>query len=296
MYYKPAFLQVCRKIGKTMNSFIYKAFNFYKVKTLWLTHYVIPLYLPIISLFLLFISHSCTAHQATNEMSNDTWVIIIGIGRYDNIDETECYADDDANGVAVQLISIYEDNHVKLLVNSDANKSNFINTIINWLDPLEDEDDTIILFLAGEGNSEYFQLYDSLPGSNRNDISSLELNQYLSILESRSIVFIMDFCECGSFSDNLYCAECITSCTGNEKAWEEESYEHGIFSYYLIKAFDYLVDMDTNKDESISVEELFFWVQAKMEYEFKQFPPPSEQRPKLIDSYKDEFQLFKYTL
>ena len=105
----------------------------------------------------------------------------------------------------------------------------------------------------------------------------------------------MDFCECGQFSENLSCIKCITSCTGNEKAWEEKFYEHGIFSYYLIMAFDYLEDMDINEDSYISVEELYLWVETQVELEFQRFPAPSPQHPQLLSSYCDEFQLFIYT-
>jgi hypothetical protein len=107
----------------------------------------------------------------------------------------------------------------------------------------------------------------------------------------------MDFCESGSYSDNVSnnTGITITGCTGREKCWQEKVYEHGVFSYYLIKAFDDFKSVDKNDNKAISIEELFEYTNLKVTSEFQLYPPPSPQHPHINDHYDGELILFTYS-
>ena len=240
---------------------------------------------------------ACTKSAPTHiqdSIKKQQWAIIVGIGDYEYLDVDTRYADDDATSFYTKLEPIFGNDHVKLLVSSNATKIGFRNAIYDWLDPREDENDIVLFFLAGHGNYEFFQLYDSLKGTHNNDISPSELNIWLDILESKNIAIIMDFCESGSYSDNISNIGriIITGCTGREKCWQEKAYEHGVFSYYLIEALSQFDAVDVNGDGMISAEELFCYLKLKVEFEFQQYPPPSPQHPYINDNHDGELILF----
>lgn len=254
----------------------------------------------ILSFFILSISCSAvtqTSSQIYKKAGSEQWAIIVGVGDYASLDLDVRYADDDARSLSARLEPIFGNDHVKLMVNFNATKTGVKDAVYDWLDTGEDEDDVVLFFLAGHGNSEYFQLYDSLIGSHTNDISPSELNTWLDTLESKNTAIIMDFCESGSFSDNISSSGriIITGCTGREKCWQEKAYEHGIFSYYLIEAFDHLETVDTNDKHDISAEELFEYTNLKVTSEFQYYPPPSPQHPYISDYYEGELILFTYS-
>ena len=232
-----------------------------------------------------------------DNIKTQQWAVVVGIGNYEYLDADTCYADDDAKNLSALFEPIFGNEHVNLLVDSNATKSGFRNAVYEWLDPREDEDDLVLLFLAGHGNHEYLQLYDSLKESHCNDISSPELSMWLDTLESQNIVVIMDFCEGGSYGDSISGIGriVITGCTGHEKCWQEDAYRHGIFSYYLIEAFDHLDTVDTNDNHEISAEELFEYVKFGVASEFECYPPPSPQHPHISNHHGGDLILFTYS-
>jgi len=253
-------------------------------------------------LVLLLLSISCgtvtnSSPGTFNNADSDQWAIIVGVGDYASLDLDVRYADDDARSIFARLEPIFGKDHIILLVNSDATKTGFTDAVYDWLDPNEDENDLILLFLAGHGNSEYFQLYDSTVGSHGNVITPSELNTCLGILESKTIAIILDFCESGSYSNDISNDGRVTisGCTEREKCWQEKAYEHGIFSYYLVQAFDHLHTVDINNDQSISIEELFTYTNLKVTSEFQNYPPPSPQHPYISDYYEGDLILFTYS-
>lgn len=116
----------------------------------------------------------------------------------------------------------------------------------------------------------------------------------LDTLESKNMVIFLDVCQCGCFTKDLASKGriIITGCTDREICWQEDAYQHGVFSYYLIKAFDDLELVDVNNDNMVSVEEIFYRVSQEVEVEFRQHPPPSPQNPQMIDYYEGELIIY----
>jgi uncharacterized caspase-like protein len=218
----------------------------------------------------------------------------VGIGNYEYLDVDTRYADNDAKVIDKQLENLFGNEHVKPLINSDATKANIRSSIYDWLAPKENADDVVVLYFSGHGNCEYLQMYDSLKGLHDNDISSSEFNDWLNTLESRNVTIIFDVCESGCFGNSITRTGCviITGGTGREICWQVDTYEHGIFSYYLIEAFNQLDAVDANGDRMISAEELFYYLRLKVEAEFQQYPPLSPQHPCINDNHDGELVLF----
>lgn len=104
----------------------------------------------------------------------------------------------------------------------------------------------------------------------------------------------MDACGSGGFGDKI-CGTSrtvISGGTGNEACWQEEQYQHEIFSYYLIQAFGCIGAVDIDKDHNISAEEIFRYVANKLAYEYEQYPPPSPQHPQIRGSLPRSLILF----
>jgi hypothetical protein len=225
-----------------------------------------------------------------NKQIPSQWALIIGIGSYKDVDSEKCYADNDARVLSERLRPIFGNDHVNLIVNSEASKDSIKYAIQDWLAPKEGENDLVLLFFAGHGNCEYIQAYDSLLGSHDNDISPYEYSSWLASLESTQIMFIIDMCESGCFFGNIIGNEYVVlaGSTNREKCWQLDVYEHGIFSFYLIEAFSNLISIDINNDNKISSHEIFYYVYNMTESEFNLYPPPSPQHPQYISHYNGD--------
>ena len=106
--------------------------------------------------------------------------------------------------------------NLKLLVDSQATKAAIHAAIVNWLDPLEDENTVVVIFFSGHGmyapdddgdeNDPYDEFlvpyeieWDDSQGRWRHEmaIRDDELNEWLSVLESQKIVILVDSCFSG---------------------------------------------------------------------------------------------------
>lgn len=248
----------------------------------------------LIHVVLATISHGISA-SPNDDLDTKSWAIVLGVGEYKNLGIDTTYADDDGICVSKQLGLLWGSDCVKLLVDTDVVKNNVRDAIYNWLVPKENENDTILFFFAGHGDGEYMRLYDSIEGSNINDIHYSEFQSWLEVLESQNIVIIMDFCGSGRFAKNLSGNDSVilTCGTNGEKCWQEETYAHGIFSYYLIEALRNLESVDTNQDRAVSAEELFNYVSLEVASEYEAYPPPSLQHPQLINHMNRQLTLFQ---
>lgn len=242
-------------------------------------------------LALLFLppSISIQAHPPAYAQGSESecWAVIIGVADYQYIDDL-WYCDDNAQDLYEQLAPIWGEDHVKLLVNSEATKANIEDAICHWLGPREDEDDVVLFFFSGHGLSEYLAPYDALTYSYANDIRSGELDSWLDALDSNKVVVILETCHAGSFLNDLSGSGrvILAACEANEGAWEARALEHAVFFYWILDAFDNLERADTNGDYEISAEEIFCYAS------FRTTLWEDEQHPVLDDSYDGELALF----
>lgn len=181
--------------------------------------------------------------------SGEKWAIIAGVSDYlySNIlyglDDLE-YCDKDAIDLSNLIIPTWGSSHVKLLTESEANKTIIHDAIFNWLDPLEDSDDTVLFFFSGhggnmsdeapideaDGKDEVICPHDYQPSPFRqihDEIRDDELDNWLSVLESGRIVVMLDTCHSGGFIDSIGTAKALTSKTAAEMDDKTSDFDDG---------------------------------------------------------------------
>ncbi|MBA7620442.1 hypothetical protein ES703_27791 [subsurface metagenome] len=233
------------------------------------------------------------AVEAAPLPEREYWAVIVGVSDYKYIDDCD-YADYDAEDLSEQLEPIFGTDHIKLLVDSSATKAAVRNAIYDWLDPREDEDDVVMFFFSGHGESDYISPHDALTTSYANDISANELDRWMDTLECEGMVVILDSCESGSFINNLSQSGrvILTSSAKNEDSWSTSSIRHGDFSYFLLEAISDFEVTDTNNNHQISAEEIFNRVKPEViawEAEWDLI-----QTPQIGDYYPGELVLFGF--
>ena len=94
-----------------------------------------------------------TKYQFINDIYSESWALIIGINKYQNVDHLT-YAVDDAVAVQEMLVDKYgfrEDN-IKLIIDEEATKDNIIKGFSDILTQAK-EKDRVVVFYAGHGET-----------------------------------------------------------------------------------------------------------------------------------------------
>ena len=138
------------------------------------------------------------------EVYNDSWAVIIGINKYQNMKNLK-YAVNDANDIKEMFISKYgfKEDHIKLILNEDATRQNITRGFSDMLKQAG-EKDRVVVFFAGHG--ETFTKPDGgemgylVPtDGNRDDlfltsISMRELYDVAEISSAKHILYLIDAC------------------------------------------------------------------------------------------------------
>jgi transposase-like protein len=245
------------------------------------------------------------------------WAIVVGVSELQYYEPSGLHADEDAVSFSNILSPIWGQDHVRLLTNSQATKANIRAAILDWLAPLENSGDVVLFYFAGhgqlDGSSETICPYDTLTTSWANNIYGNELDTWLGNLQSGKQVVILDCCYSGAFinrgrgvkfdssatgvpSDFVKQLSesgrvVLTSSTGTETSWDTEALRHGVFTYYLLKAFSWLEVVDSNGDGYISAEELFEYAQPRAVAYTNTFDSTT-QHPQMSDGYSGGLNLF----
>ncbi len=235
----------------------------------------------------------------------DCWAVIIGIANYRYLSDL-WYSDDDAQELYERLLPIWGEDHILLLIDRHATRADIEDAILDWLDPREDADDTVLLFFSGhadysydvspydefDGWDEYILPYDSLPTSYANDIRDDELANWLDRLESENMVIILDTCYSADFIDDLSAGGrvILAACDVNEEAYEDPLHKHSIFTYYILEGLDNLKRVDEDGNFEISAEELFWYAEPETT-ERALVIYGAEQHPQIDDGYRGRLAL-----
>jgi hypothetical protein len=205
------------------------------------------------------------------------------------------YPDDSARDLYQELVSVWDKDHIKLLLNEKATKAD-IYYAIKWLADNAASDDTVLFYFCGHGAPGYLCLYNML-------LSDTELDSWLDKLDSEKIIVVLDTCHAGSFSREL--GEdgrvVLMGCRPHESSFEDPELKHGVFTHYILQAISSFEAADTDGDYELSAEEIFSYAEPRTIDEiikpYANQPADSKgdrQHPVIYDSrYSEEVGLLK---
>lgn len=229
---------------------------------------------------------------------SECWAVIVGVSDYKSpkIEDAPGCAEG-AEELFQQLSPIWGEEHIELLLDSEASKSE-IQAAIDWLVSSEDANDTVLFYFSGHGTEGgYIVPYDAY--YEETGISSRELGRWLRPLESERVAIILDTCYAGQHETNLSDSGRVVlmSSRADELSWNTSFHgtAYGVFTYYLLKALSEFSIADTNRDYELSAEEVFQYaetetVSATTEWHTKS-PGYDIQHPVLSDDYPGELSL-----
>ena len=205
---------------------------------------------------------ACYSPALAEEPAPEGWAVIIGVTEYHCPtcmfdEEWNAYPlgvkhpDDGARDLAAQLSPIIGEDHIKLLLNSEAANA-AIYYAIEWLTERAGADDTALFYFCGHSAPQNLGTYD-------NYILDWQLAEWLDELCSQKVVVILDTCYAGSFGKALgrNGRVVLMGCQPHESSLEDRELGYGVFTYYILQAFSNFDSVDTNRDYEISAEEIF---------------------------------------
>jgi len=238
----------------------------------------------------------------------DYWAIIVGVRDYREAEDTWS-TDDDAIELYDKLKEVWPQDHLKLLINEQASRSSIESAIENWLAPKETAESVVLFFFSGhglqgsdlspfdeaDGKDEYICPYDSLTDSYANDIRDDTLDSWLDLLDSRHVSVFLTSCHSGGFIQDLSKdgRVVISACTETERSYESAILKNSVFAYYMLKGLSNLTLLDDNRDNAVSAEEVFDYVEPLVVRYVED--NGEEQHPQMYDGYDGELTLIMIT-
>ncbi len=225
---------------------------------------------------------------------HQTWAVIIGIDSYPRIPKLK-YAVNDARAfyrLLVQNNRIPAEN-VVLMTDGEATLTRLRSSLGTRLKQSAGRDDMVIIYFAGHGATErdamspdgdglekYILPHDADPKDlYATALPMREISHILNRIQSERLIFIADACysgasggrtiSIGGFRANIsdgYLNRIargkgrviITASGANEVSAENDSLQHGVFTYYLIEGLKGRADFD--RDGLVTVDEVYRFV------------------------------------
>jgi hypothetical protein len=228
------------------------------------------------------------------ESRKNIWAVVIGINRYPKVRPLK-YAVDDAKIFYNHLVyfSQIPRENVTLLLDQDATLTRVRSTLGTHLKNKAGKDDMVIIFFAGHGATEkdvmspdgdglekYLLPYDADPKDlYATALPMGEVSKIFNRILAGRVVFIADSCYSGAsggrtidisgiratiseaFLDRLAGGKgrvIITASGANEVSAENDSLQHGVFTYYMVEGLKGKADAD--KDGVVTVDEAYQYV------------------------------------
>jgi len=248
-----------------------------------------------------------------NDIYDDSWAVIIGIDKYENLSNLD-YAVADAEAVKDMLLSKfdYKEQNVKLLLNEEANKTNIVN-VISDVSLKARENDRILVFYAGHG--ETMPLPDGgemgylvpIDGNQDNLLASAipmdDLKRFSNVSKAKHMLFLVDACYGGLAAvgsrglepaktpnyiekiTNIKSRQIITAGGKDEKVFEKSEWGHSAYTKNLLSALEdgYA---DSNGDGYITADELGDYLSEKVSIDSENQQTPQSRR---LTSHEGEF-------
>ncbi len=230
----------------------------------------------------------CVKAQA-DSTTPQCWGVFVGISTYQNY-LGSAYGDNDARELSEKLSPTWGSSHVRLLTNSQATKSAILSAI-DWLATNADINDTVILFYSSyvwgfDSSHDYLSTYDCT-SSLSTGISSSELANSFRSIKAGKITIIFNYFYTRDLLNALTdSGRVILMCSPSDGSWWwNNSFQHSVFTYYILQALDKFDTTDTNNDYELSAEEIYEYASPLTTDEH------SDQHPVLDDRYSGELPL-----
>jgi hypothetical protein len=215
----------------------------------------------------------------TNPNNMQSWAVVVGVSQYTAMPPLN-YTDDDARLLADFLRSPQggglDDEHLKLLVDSQATKAN-ITAVLEETFGKAGPNDLIVFYFSGHGMPGAFLPIDY--DGESNVLSHGEVNSYIFDSRAKFKLCLADACHSGSYEKVVNRTQSdqtlrkfyssfdrvregfalVLSSRGEEYSLESSGLKQGLFSHFLIKGLSGLAN--TNDDDIINVTELYDFLQ-----------------------------------
>jgi hypothetical protein len=228
------------------------------------------------------------------EMRKNIWAVVIGINNYTHAPKLK-YAVNDARAFYRHLVDYIKipAKNVRLLLDQDANLTQFRSTLGTHLKNKAGKEDMVIIYFAGHGATEkdvlspdgdglekYLLPYDADPKDlYASALPMREMSHIFNRIQSERLIFIADSCYSGAsggrtirvsgfranisdaFLDRIAVGKgtvVLTASGANEVSAEYENFQHGVFTYYLLEGLK--GKADTDSDGLITVDEAYRYV------------------------------------
>jgi hypothetical protein len=227
-----------------------------------------------------------------------------------------------------------------LYLDSQATKASIHAAIVNWLDQLEDEDTVVVISFSGHGmyapddNGDESDLRDEFIVPHEIEWDSVELrwlhemairddelDRWLSVLESRQIVILVDSCFSGGQIETTGDATrglawqpdaqgemtaaqwrdgftqdvqgpgriVVTASTEDQGSWEFGELQNGVFSYFLLEALR-TPGADTSGNGWVSAEEAYAYLSVRVD-DYVWSRTGTHQNPQMSDGVSGDIDL-----
>lgn len=232
------------------------------------------------------------------EMRLKVWAVIVGVDNYPNFPHLK-YAVKDARAFYDLLVKtkLVSPDNIFFVSNEKANLSNLRSILGTKLKRNAGQDDMVIIYFAGHGATEkdakspdgdglekYLLPFDADPKDlYASALPMREISYILNRINSERLIFIADSCYSGASGGRTVSIEgtranisdsyinriasgkgrvIMTASAANEVSVEDDTLQHGIFTYYLIEGLK--GNADYNSDGLVTVDEVYRYVSEKV--------------------------------
>lgn len=205
------------------------------------------------------------------------YAVIVGIEEFKGYPTPEeQYLDESATAIYNRLVESpnWEAENILLLLNENATKEAIHEAITVWLAEKENEDDIVVFYVASHGwktrledrihGNAYFFSYDATTYVfDETKIAGKELDSWLSTLDSKHVVVMLENCYSGRFLELRKIGRTIISAGGRYLTcpcnWSDYL-QDTMFGYYLREALTGVADI--NNDGWVTAEEAFNYLRV----------------------------------
>ena len=239
------------------------------------------------------------ATQGNPIRTDNAFALIVGIGAYQDERVPRLkYTHADARAFYDLLTdpqrSGFPKENVRLLIDTEATHKQIRKSVNTWLYSQVVADSTVMIFFAGHGGQEqdkcdsiagkqayYFLPWDADPDDLASTcLSQSDFEKLIRTLKAQRLVLFLDACHSTGVAkpgarDLVMVAApkyerfaegegrvVIAAAKPEQRSWEDEKFQHGIFTYHLLEALS--GKADTNGDGYVSIQEVVTYLQREV--------------------------------